>query len=244
MWILSYSDKQNTDIQDQMDSCSPNFLRFHPPMCIRVDDWSCNSSFLGLNPYLQCKPSSLYKLSFYPDHFWCTSGSSHECSSCSPAGDYCFTWSSPVWARSLFSCLSLGTVTKAVEPPWRQPWLTRMARGRTHLSLHQRHPQMVLFVLRVLCWCCLCYCSVTKLCLTLCSLMNCSTPGFPLLHYLPEFAQTHGHWVIDAIQPSHPLSSLSPPSLSLSQHQVLFQWVSSLQQVVKVLELQLQHQSF
>ena len=63
--------------------------------------------------------------------------------------------------------------------------------GRTHLSLHHRHPQMALFVLRVLCWCCLCSCSVTKLCLILCNLMNCSIPGFPVLHYLPEFAQTH-----------------------------------------------------
>ena len=83
--------------------------------------------------------------------------------------------------------------------------------GRTHLSLHHRHPQMVLFVLRVLCWCCLCSCSVTKLCLILCNLMNCSIPGFPVLHYLPEFAQTHGHWVSGAIQPSHPLSAPYPP---------------------------------
>ena len=72
--------------------------------------------------------------------------------------------------------------------------------------------------------------------------MDCSTPGFPVLHYLSEFAQTHVHWVSDAIQPSHPLSPPSPPALSPSQHQGLFQWVSSLHQVVKVLELQ--HQSF
>ena len=61
-------------------------------------------------------------------------------------------------------------------------------------------------------------------------------PGFPVLHYLPEFVQTHAHWVSDAIQPSHPLSSLSPPAFNLSQHQGLFQWVSSSHQVVKVLE--------
>ena len=85
-------------------------------------------------------------------------------------------------------------------------------------------------------------CSVTKLCLTLCSPMGCSTPGFPVLHYLPEFAQTHDHWVSDAIQLSHLLSPTSSPALNLSQHQGLFQWVSSLHQVVKVLELQ--HQSF
>ena len=74
--------------------------------------------------------------------------------------------------------------------------------------------------------------------------MNCNTPGFPVLHYLPEFAQTHVHWMSDAIQPSHPLSSASPPALSLSQHQGLFQWVGSSHQVAKVLELQFQHQSF
>ena len=65
-------------------------------------------------------------------------------------------------------------------------------------------------------------CSVTQSCPTLCNPMNCSTPGFPVLHYLPEFVQTHVHWVRDAIQPSHPLSPPSP-SLNLSQHQGLFQ---------------------
>ena len=74
--------------------------------------------------------------------------------------------------------------------------------------------------------------------------MDCSMPDCPVLHYLLEFAQTHVHWVSDAIQPSHPLSSPSPPAFSLSQHQGLFQWVSSSHQVAKVLEFQLQHQSF
>ena len=72
--------------------------------------------------------------------------------------------------------------------------------------------------------------------------MDCSTPGFPVLHYLMEFAQMHVHRVGDAIQPSHPLLPPSPPVLSLSQHQGLFQSVSSSHQVAKVLELQLQHQ--
>ena len=72
--------------------------------------------------------------------------------------------------------------------------------------------------------------------------MDCSTPGLPVHHWIPEFAQTQVHWVSDAIQPSHPLSSPSPPAFNLSQHQGLFQWVSSLHQVAKVLELQLQHQ--
>ena len=79
--------------------------------------------------------------------------------------------------------------------------------------------------------------------LTLCDPMNCSTPGFPVLHYLLEFAQTYVHWVSDSIQPSYPL--LPPfPALSLSQNQGLFQWVSSLHHVAKVLEFQLPHKSF
>ena len=86
--------------------------------------------------------------------------------------------------------------------------------------------------------------SVAPTCLTLCNSMNCSTPGFPVLHYLPQFTQLHVHWVRDAIQPSHPLSSPSLPAFNLSQHQGLFQWVRSSHQVAKVLEFQLQHQSF
>ena len=85
--------------------------------------------------------------------------------------------------------------------------------------------------------------SVAQSCLTLCNPMDCSTPGFPVLHQPPELA-THVHWVGDAIQPSHPLSSPSPPAFNLSQHQGLFKWVSSSHQVAKVLEFQLQHQSF
>ena len=79
--------------------------------------------------------------------------------------------------------------------------------------------------------------SVTQLCLTLCDPMDCSMPGLPVHHQLPEFTQAHVHWVTDAIQPSHPLSSPCPPAFSLSQHQGLFQWVSSLHQVAKVLYL-------
>ena len=79
---------------------------------------------------------------------------------------------------------------------------------------------------------------------TLCNPMDCRTPGFPVHHQLPELAQTHVHWVDDAIQPSLPLSSSSPPAFNLSQHQGLFQWVSSSHQVAQVLEFQLQHQFF
>ena len=83
--------------------------------------------------------------------------------------------------------------------------------------------------------------SVTQSCLTLCDPMDRSTPSLAVHHQLPEFTQTHVHWVGDAIQPSHPLSSPSPPAFNLSQHQGLFKWVSSSHQVAKVLEFQLQH---
>ena len=86
--------------------------------------------------------------------------------------------------------------------------------------------------------------SVAQSCLTLRHPMNCSTPGLQVHHQLPEFTQTHVHQVGNAIQPSHPLSSPYPPALSLSQYQGLFKWVSSSHQVAKVLEFQLQHQSF
>ena len=76
---------------------------------------------------------------------------------------------------------------------------------------------------------------VAQLCPTLCNPVDCSPPDLPVHHQLPEFTQTHVHWVGDAIQPSHPLSSPSPPDLSLSQHQGLFKWVSSSHQVAKVL---------
>ena len=86
--------------------------------------------------------------------------------------------------------------------------------------------------------------SLGQSCLTLCDPMNRSTPGLPVHHQLLEFTQTHVHQVGDAIQPSHPLSSPSPPTLNLSQYQGLFKWVSSSHQVAKVLQFQLQHQSF
>ena len=74
--------------------------------------------------------------------------------------------------------------------------------------------------------------------------MDCSTPGFPVYHQLLQFTHTHVHWVSDAIQSFHPLSSTSPHAFNRSQHQGLFQWVSSSHQMAKVLEFQLQPQSF
>ena len=87
-----------------------------------------------------------------------------------------------------------------------------------------------------------CRCLVAQSCQTLCDPINCSMLGFPVLHHLPEFTQTHVHWVSDAIQPSHSLLFLYTPAFSLSQHQGLFQWVGSLHRVAKVLETQ--HRSF
>ena len=91
---------------------------------------------------------------------------------------------------------------------------------------------------------CIQFSSVTQLCPTLCDPMNRSTPGLPVHHQLLEFTQTHAHQVGDAIQPSHPLSSPSPPAPNPSQHQGLFKWVTSSHAVAKVMEFQLQHQSF
>ena len=93
--------------------------------------------------------------------------------------------------------------------------------------------------MHILVYCC---CWVARSCPTLCDPLGCGMPGLPVLHYLLEFAQTHVHWDGDAIQPSHLLSPPSPPVLNLSHHHVLFQWVGSLHQVAKVLELHLQHQ--
>ena len=88
------------------------------------------------------------------------------------------------------------------------------------------------------------WCSVQLLShVWLCDPVDCSMPGLSVHHQLLELTQTHVHWVSDAIQLSHLLSSPSPPAFNLSQHQGLFQWVSSLHQVANVLEFQLQHQS-
>ena len=120
--------------------------------------------------------------------------------------------------------------------------------------------ELVLRLMKILKFNSIQFSSVSQSCPTLCDPMNSSIPGLPVHHQLPEFTQTHVHRVSDAIQPSHPLSSPSPPAFNLSQpshplsspsppafnlsqHQGLFKWVSSSHQVAKVLEFQLQHQS-
>ena len=85
--------------------------------------------------------------------------------------------------------------------------------------------------------------SVIQSCSTLCDPMNHNMPGLPVYHQLPKFTKTHVHRISDTIQPSHPLSSPSPPAFNLSQHQGLFKWVSSLHQLAKAPEFLLQHQS-
>ena len=89
-----------------------------------------------------------------------------------------------------------------------------------------------------------CCCSVTQSCPTLCDPMDGSTPGLPVPHHLPEFAQVHLHCIGDAVQPSHPLMPSSHSTLNLSQHQGLFCWVNSLYQMTKILEFQFQHPVF
>ena len=113
-----------------------------------------------------------------------------------------------------------------------------------HLKLYILIYPISFYVLDVIFYILYYCCSLTKLCPTLWDPMNCSTPGFPVLRYLPELAQTHVHRVGEASQSSHLLSSPSPPAFNLSQYQGLFQWVSSSHQVAEVLEFHLQHQSF
>ena len=115
------------------------------------------------------------------------------------------------------------------------PWTTQVWTAQVHL-----HTEFFFLKVNVVCVFSFYQIrSVTQSCPTLCDPMNHSTPGLPVYHQLPESTQTHVHWVSDAIQPSHPLSSPSPPALSLSQHQGLFKWVSSSHEVAKILEFQL-----
>ena len=129
-------------------------------------------------------------------------------------------------------------------------YISQVAFSKIKFCWISSHPSIVLYwgvlenlkaITTVVLYCPFCCCSFAKLYLTLCHPMNCSIPGFPVLHYLLEFIQTHVPWVNDAIQPSHPLSPHFPPAFNLSQHQGLFQWVDSSYQVLKVLELQAQH---
>ena len=127
------------------------------------------------------------------------------------------------------SCLSLTSVFHLI--------ILKIKKIRIHLSVQEINSKLLtMYSVQ--------FSSVAQSCPTLCDPMNRSMPGLPVHHQLPESIQTHVHWVGDAIQPSHPLLSPSPPAPNPSRHQGLFQWVSSSHQVAKVLEFQLQHQSF
>ena len=135
--------------------------------------------------------------------------------------------------------LEKGQATHPSVLAWRIPWaviVCEVAKSQTRLSDSHLHSLPLQVSVQ--------FSSVAQSRPTLCDLMNRITPGLPVHHQLLEFTQTHVHQVSDAIQLSHPLSSPSPPAFNLSQHQGLFQGVSSLHQVVKVLEFQLHHQSF
>ena len=135
---------------------------------------------------------------------------------------------SPALAGGFFTTEPPGTIAKSPHTTC----LTGLLWSRKLFPLVASSPSSVQFS------------SVAQLCPTLCDHMNRSMRGLTVHHKLLEFIQTHVHWVSDAIQPSHPLSSPSPPALNTSQHQGLFQWVNCSHEVAKVLEFQLQHQSY
>ena len=129
---------------------------------------------------------------------------------------------SNIWARYPLFCILFS-----------RDMLTLILKKNSSLLLKQIYQKLYQWYLSVQ------FSSVTQSCPTLCNPMNCSTSGLPVYHQLPEFTLTHVHRVGDAIQPSHPLSSPSPPAPSPSQHQSLFQWVNSSHEVAKLLEFQL-----
>ena len=132
-----------------------------------------------------------------------------------------------LWARSFKMAIS----------EWRKKIeVRRLGTGNKFRRSTRKRQVLVLWFIQ--------FSSVAQSCPTLCNPMDCNMPGLPVDHQLLEFTQSHLHWVRDPIQPSCRLSSLSPPAFNHSQHQNLLQWVSSSHQMAKVLEFQLQHQSF
>ena len=149
----------------------------------------------------------------------------------------------PIWNHCIVPCLVL---TVASWPAYRL--LRRQVRWSGILNTFKNFPQFI--VIRtvkgfsIVNEAELQFSSVAQPCPTLYDPMDCSMPGSPVHHQLLDLTQIHVHWVGDAIKPSHPLSSPSPPAFNLSKHQGLFKWLSCLHQVAKVLEFQFQHQSF
>ena len=142
----------------------------------------------------------------------------------------CFCWEGCVW--QLVDCLRSWEVFVAVSPLTSCFYCGWDRVSKDRLGILVLYPD------------CVSLSSITQPCPTFCDPMDYSTSGFPVHHQHPKLTQTHVHRVGDAIQPSHPLSAPSPSAFNLSQHQGLFQWVSSLHQVAKALKFQLQHQSF
>ena len=138
-----------------------------------------------------------------------------------------YTWDSPTFLQVVVNSFIL----IGLYLPWGENTQFINPFSCIHLSSFQRGTSLVQFS------------SVAQSCRTLCDPINLNMPVFPVHHQLLESTQTNAHCVGDAIQPSHPLSSPSPPALNLSQHQGLFKWVSSSHQVAKILEFQLQHQA-
>ena len=147
-------------------------------------------------------------------------------------------WKPPICALHAPSIYALQGSVMILEATWhRFLFIREKEPGSLNHHLEESHPliQNTSFILQF---------SSVQSRLTLCDPMNCSMPGLSVHHQLLESTQTHVHQVSDAIQPSHPLLSPSPPAFNLSQHLGLFKWVSSSHQVAKVLEFQLHHQSF
>ena len=145
------------------------------------------------------------------------------------------TW---VWSLSWEDSLEEGTVTHSSILAWESAWAEEP--GRLH-SVGCKESDVTEWLSRAHHTVENQFSSVAQSCMTLCYPMDCSMPGFHVHHQHPELTQTHVHWISDAIQPPHPLSSPSPPTFNLSQHQGLFQCVSSSYHMAKVLEFQLQY---
>ena len=207
----------------ELQECGPGAPVFLQPLNHHQQITFCQSFIF----YEETKPS--YKI---------LKGEHSLCACVCPVAQLCLILSDPVTVahQALLSVLSQARILEWVAISFSRAcyW----PRDQTHNLLHRQADALPL------CQYSLQFSSVTQSCPTLCDPMNCSTPRLPVHHQLLEFTQTHVHRVGDAIQPSHPLSSPSPPAPNPSQHQGLFQWVSSLHEVAEVLEFQLQHQSF
>ena len=201
-----------------------DFLWCHPWWCMLC----CCCSITKACPTL-CKPMDCSIQSIGKP---CPSPSPEVCSDSCPLSWWFFlTISSPCFPLGLIGLISMLFKGLGRVFSWKHHNLKVSVFLQCSVFFMVQFSQLYMFSL------------VAQSCLTLCNPMNHSMPGLPVHHQLPESTQTHVHCVVDAIQPSHPLSSPPPPAPNLSQHQGLCKWVSSLHQVAKVLEFQLQHQS-